>query len=398
MQPSSSAVMPPVYSIVLSEEARKKKPSSYFLLPDDSITRTNGKNPHQWFSFVKGCYYPLALKNNSDHSTAHDLSAILTMTIEMKEGTTISVLDKTVLSTKPIKGIYWFGAIEPHVGGTYIITFDCEGRKDVSALTCTFTVPYSSEEKEMLELIKNAENEPQKKKMKVSNTPSKKGKADDTASPSQASLSSHFDVLAYPKNAFLTAKGRLQRMKKPYTIVGPVMQATLPASLVVAILDDRDSYKALVDSKCGVFSVQTLKQDPTVNDLFHRTQLRLHKVIVDVENLMDVLRSSFEYAFESSILYTYEKENFQGVLNELKKQEICYCDIFGGKYLLRFLISMLMYSSVMEGEEDDETGVKGSLQRRNAVHSKLSKTKFHPLERVIHEIIKELDEYSHYIF
>ena len=176
------------------------------------------------------------------------------------------------------------------------------------------------------------------------------------------------------------------------------MQATLPASLVVALLDDKDSYRAYVDSKCGVFSAQNLKQDPTVNELFQRTQVRLHKVILDVESLIDALRTSFEYAFDRAVLYEYEKQCFQGVLNDLKKQEICCADIFGGKYLLRFLISMLSFSNVIEGGEEEEVGAKGSLQRRNAVNSKISKTKFQPLERVIHEIIKELDEHSHYIF
>ncbi len=389
----------PSLSIVLSEDARKKKPASYFSLPDDKISRTTGKNPHQWFSFVKGCYYPIAIVNKTSNDEIHDPSLILTMTIEMKEGTTVSVLDQTVLTTKPIKGIYWFGAIEPHVGGTYIITIFCESRKDINALSCTFTVPYSSEELELLELVKTVENEPKKKKMKLSSTPSKKGSIVEAESPSQSSSSSQlFDVLPYPKNSFLSAKGRLQRMKKSHTIIGPVMQATLPASLVVALLDDKDSYRAYVDSKCGVFSAQNLKQDPTVNELFQRTQVRLHKVILDVESLIDTLRTSFEYAFDRSVLYEYEKQCFQGVLNDLKKQEICCADIFGGKYLLRFLISMLSLSNVIEGGEEEEVGAKGSLQRRNAVHSKISKTKFQPLERVIHEIIKELDEHSHYIF
>lgn len=430
------------------------------------------KASQHWFSFDKS-YHPLIITDDKGKAI-NDPNIYMQFELSVEYGTAATFVEPFVTICKPVKGVYWFHSIIPHIGGTfksnYTPIFQSKStEKKVRDLLHTMKVKHTDEEKAILSDIysgtasdmiddngkdtaKNQRISSKYTKKRQSadisdaassnaynfpsvtssgSTSAKKGSRSskvevDTLETDEELLQLHSKTLPYPLYA-LPCKGRLNRSMKGTHLNGAVMQVNLPPSLVTASLDD----KSCEETSVGIIhnTIESLQSSPTVNELFARVQVRC-RTIIEAQSVINLFKQSFEYLFEDNVLYANEKRRFKKALSLCCTKSVCYGDVFGAKYLLRFIILVVLGSDAEQqrmevakiasssrdgihrsssrikdsdahGDDNDSDSAspsKLSQMRRSAIIDRQVKTKFYQMEQVINEVIKELDESSHYLF
>jgi len=436
---SSSSGGNSYYIDVMHDVIAKK--SHYIDLPSEMIMTQPPYGSTHFLSYDSIGWHPIGILNSDTNELLNDKNIKLQMEIEIElpDGS-IRKNDPNSLVSNIAEKQYWFRPILFHVPGKYTFRFSIT--KNASAMDLVVDTlewkgvciaPDDDDD----------DDQPKSKKQKLQKSKKSKSKKDDddddddeyeddfadledeevcVTKPKNKTITSGV-LLPYPKNANLKKKFRLKRegTMGSIDILGPCLELKLPPSLVIALLDDRNSVQ--LTSTEVVNDIKHVNSDPTVNDLLFRCQKKIDKVILDNESYINDIRYGFEYAFESCTLYSSERKKFRKIIDKCRSNKTLFGDVFGAVYLLRFLVIFALNADLGSDNDNDNvtssstttiddiqltsevneitnTNSNGhsSQKRRNAATTKKIKEVFYKMQEVVSLIIKEIDDDAHYLF
>jgi hypothetical protein len=359
-------------------------------------------------------------------------------------------------------GVYWFASVSCHIEGTMILTFSCPENSKILPFQLKIKSESNNISKNENEnnsdnknkinidignssrvksIVANISNSGSKKLAKrqikeVNNenfVPLKKAvtstgigqnqifessqqsklvkptlieeKEEENSLQNSHNINDYDKILPYPIFPVLSSKYRLTRNADILTISGHGMDVSLPPSLMTALLDDR----IRVNSVVIIPSEHSFRLNPTVNELLQTCQegnrLRL---IADSENYIQELKFGFDTMLESRILYSSERSVFKKSIIQWRSEGIHLGDVFGSVHLLRHLILVLKGMCQIQEKQAadasteeikiDNSPTKSSQSRRTALSTRHAISSFFKMKEVIVEILKELNDNSHYLF
>jgi len=115
----------------------KIKDSSAIQFPD-SIYVTPSRNEKYFMNFAQTKFFVVAVVNADDE--------VLKESVEVEESVTLLSANNNEeykmdgISAKPLRALYWFRAVEPHVIGKLQITWSCPTDSDIAPLTISVDV------------------------------------------------------------------------------------------------------------------------------------------------------------------------------------------------------------------------------------------------------------------
>ena len=186
-----------------------------------------------------------------------------------------------------------------------------------------------------------------------------------------------------------------------FTIQGSVLEARMPHSLMVALLDDKAHVETLRSfSRLGwdVHQMEQMRsnaQRPTANELFLKLQQSKSSNVPDSDKIVQHMRDCFECLFESCILYTEEKELLKEKLKKIKDESCKFADAFGPYYFLRFVVFFVTGGDSMSLGKDSAASAP---QRRDMISNRLHKTAFNRLQELVDAAVKMLDDHAQAYF
>ena len=173
-------------------------------------------------------------------------------------------------------------------------------------------------------------------------------------------ISTLIPVLPYPTQDIVRSvdKRLVRPLLSERQLHGSVLKVTLPQSLVIALADDRARISLLHTSKTHphLTSVEIMTHNlpllhtiekyniPSIHDILYRIQKESKTVIVNSEDVFRYLRSAFEVYCIHNILYSTEKcdEVYNNKLRYIYDNKKMLCECFGGIYLLRFIVFLVV--------------------------------------------------------
>lgn len=486
--------------IIDSEIAKNKK--MYAKLPEKLQRRAAPSNAtHLWFDFGKQ-WHPLGLFDDKDKLI------ISKNTVQMEISCQPSAKEEFkpepyIISAVAAKGVYWFSVSASYVSGSFTYKFTSPGANSLihvtpiddgdavatsktrvvsEALTTTKpahvstkanpkkdSTPISTRVIERLKDDKSEEN--QSKKVKITEPEEAPLDLDSKIRVVKAAGSGRRLGIGGSSSPVpgggprLSQKSRIERplssqmfsnqsdapSRTPQSaaakVKGPILEITIPAALVIALLDDR----ARVDSEVlgpikacktsDVLEESATKLSLTVSELLNKVQQRAKHSIADCDVVILRVRQLFECLFESCILYVPERLSHKQKIQQLKAEKQNFADYFGGIYLLRLLVLIVTGADSIYPQSSDSvrmedtaphdvtstsvssaldetvsgvydvsgtesstavsspTGISQSSKlRRSAVMNKHHKNEFYKFQEVIDCALRELDESAHVIF
>ena len=204
----------------------------------DSIYVTPSRNEKYFMNFANSKFYVVAIVNKNDEILKEPLEVeetIMLVSSDNKEEYKMGGL-----SAKPLRSMYWFRVVEPHVIGKLQITWTCPSATDIAPLTISIDVL----EKKAKKKVEESEDMKITKEKKSKTLPKSPSSREDKTTVASAEKE---ESVASPPNALAEKYDsgydwRLQRLPEEdanMCIRGHTLVANLRAALVCALMDDK---------------------------------------------------------------------------------------------------------------------------------------------------------------